>query len=67
MNAKKCDRCGSYYLPIKFSFRFYRREELSEQGVYVFEVGTEEPVFHDLCPACMQELNDFLRGKENEN
>lgn len=63
MNAKKCDRCGYFYLPCKGiherenAIKITRREKDSEK------VTTEH---YDLCPKCMESLEKWLKeGEQN--
>lgn len=53
MDVKQCDRCGGVYSPSQV------------KGDYRFRVSDLEPGLHiaDLCPKCMQELDNFMGNK----
>ena len=57
-NAKKCDRCGDFYLDRPADFTPHYR-------VYECIPGYAEKMY-DLCDMCLVELHDFLRGKKVE-
>lgn len=74
MIAKKCDRCGKYYdyysgIPLnkdmKQRFKLgstnsIRFNSLSDDGGRYIDYGLST----DLCPECMTELLEWMRGKE---
>ena len=68
-NAKKCDRCGSFYdKNLKYSVRGMQIRE--EEFVSGFEYTTTGGSFKarvDLCDGCLTELELFLAdGKDQE-
>lgn len=69
-NAKKCDRCGTYFEEKPSEEKkivITRHDKITgfdlSQGVHFKDVKKEEI---DLCPDCMEELLEFLRGKKDE-
>lgn len=57
MNAKKCDRCGEYYIPDRI---------VKMQGVVVREPNGYEKRL-DLCNCCENALKDWIEAyKERE-
>ena len=62
MNARKCDRCGAFYVP--------------ENGIKKYALswrGIKGEQKMDLCPLCSDELRDFadsykdrMEGKKEE-
>lgn len=64
--ANKCDRCGKLYehYPIGNQsgvFNAVRRVRKEADGSLIFE---EQSI--DLCPECMEKLNAFLKGENND-
>lgn len=63
-NAKKCDRCGSYY-------DSYNDKSNAKKinGIMLINIDSNNRYFshgpYDLCPACSDELMKWF-GKENE-
>ena len=63
-NAKKCDRCGSYY-------DSYNDKNNAEKinGIMLINIDSNNRYFshepYDLCPVCSDELMKWFR-KENE-
>lgn len=53
MDVKKCDRCGAVY------------DVKDSKGEYRFRISDLEPNLHivDLCPKCMQELDNFMGNR----
>ena len=58
MNAKKCDRCGEYYI------------ESSKCGFLHFTAGAPTAIFvglrveKDLCPSCYEEFKNWMYQKK---
>jgi len=67
-NAKKCDRCGSYYQEVEPT----AIETLANSMTAIFEpksvlqnIAVIEK-FMDLCPSCSESLKQWVKGKETE-
>lgn len=61
MNAKKCDRCGKFYVREKDEkYGMILKSKRDEYGM----IGRNEGEIYDLCTECM---TDFERWLENEN
>jgi hypothetical protein len=65
MDAKKCDRCGSFYE--------IRNTTIIEDLAEAFNVTTHAEDLHkimemcvDLCPDCSKQLLKWLKGREFE-
>lgn len=55
MDAKKCDRCGAYYIPgIMSKFRVQGRDNLN------FNWQPSNVTTFDLCYECCAELEDWM-------
>ena len=68
MDAKKCDRCGTFYQPedwkqgdivVKTKQKEYTSVIFNE--FYFKEIGM------DLCPGCSAFIKDWLTNKDKEN
>ena len=60
-NAKRCDRCGKFYVVGEKSFRIRNSKVgalkvLDVNGYYIIEM--------DLCDECVEKLDRFLKGEE---
>jgi hypothetical protein len=60
-NAKRCDRCGKFYVVGEKSFRIRNSKVgalkvLDINGYYIIEM--------DLCDECVEKLDRFLKGEE---
>lgn len=77
-NAKKCDRCGKFYtdtsaedIAKKFINNGAIKLSLFNEIITFshmtssIRTGAEEKTI-DLCPSCMEELQEFLRGDKND-
>lgn len=69
MNAKKCDRCNSYYeikpiysCNVHYHISKHETKKITCFGVTVDEYEIKKDL--DLCPKCMEELDEFLRGND---
>ena len=62
MQAKKCDRCGVLY-------ECYVNEN-NHNGFSFIRVDRDNVVnrsgTYDLCPKCMNELNEYLKGNNHD-
>ena len=59
MLAAKCDRCGTFYEPIKEDVD-YIHGHTYPRVVYLNSDGNQRD--YDLCPFCVQELEGFMKG-----
>ena len=63
-NAKKCDRCGSYYDEYNI-----RKNSEKINIVMIINIDSKDDYYshgpYDLCPVCSDELMKWF-GKENE-
>jgi hypothetical protein len=58
MNAKKCDRCGKFYVPqIKTTDVITRIEQVVLKEKHITDIC-------DLCPDCVKAFYDWLRSAE---
>ena len=65
-NAKKCDRCGTLYEPYGIIDRV-RAEKNSIMVIgNIYGEITSRDEFYDLCPDCMEELHEWLKGEKDE-
>lgn len=55
-DAKKCDRCGKYYVRNKKTFNC-----VTYKGVSVLQDNLRPPMWFDLCDDCITELFEFLK------
>lgn len=57
MNAKKCDRCGAEF-----------RAKTFADPVYIETADAGGSLIHrrELCPDCMKEFNEWLKGEQDE-
>lgn len=61
MDAKKCDRCGSYYDNDECA----ETEESSTNITVASYKCSKGPInIHDLCPDCAKKLYKWFSGKE---
>lgn len=68
MDAKKCDRCGSFYQPealghgdIVVKKRIKKHESMLLNDYHFVDDDI------DLCPGCTSYIKDWLTKKEKEN
>lgn len=64
MQARKCDRCGSYYdegSVVKLN------DKPVDAAVLVRRDFTHQGICYDLCHDCLQELIGWLSGKEEDH
>lgn len=69
MNAKKCDRCGKYYIGSEWNY-----EQLVKQYIFRIEAykvlsktgGLERGLPMDLCPECCKKLLNFMSMVKDE-
>lgn len=64
-DAKVCDRCRNFYMPIKFNPRHVSDGEYKE-GRPIFRITAETFGIndtYDLCPECGEAFRDFM-GRE---
>lgn len=54
MDAKKCDRCGEYYVPNVFKWSY----RVEKNALPISRI--------DLCHNCMCELETWLKGEKHE-
>ena len=59
-NAKKCDRCGDFYLDKKVSRAGYYSRGITFVGISGHTIGS----IVDLCDDCQKKLARFLDGRE---
>ena len=66
-NAKKCDRCGSFYQEVEAT----AIETIANSMAAIFEpkmvlqnIAAIEKLL-DLCPSCSESLKRWLKGKED--
>lgn len=68
MLAKKCDRCGSLFEHYDGSKNFKDSERAN--GLLLIDRDLQRKYWgrkdYDLCPDCMQKLEDFLKCKLSE-
>lgn len=57
MNAKKCDRCGGFYIPTSPTLNLEKAVEALKNGKpkHITDVC-------DLCPNCVKDFYDWMRG-----
>ena len=55
MRAMKCDRCG----------KIYKEHEGMTVDTELARIYLKDRKTYDLCPDCMKELEDFLKGVQN--
>lgn len=64
MRAKKCDRCGKFYDHYDGQSRF--RGGCKANAFVLIDRDLDEKYWSrktcDLCPACMEEFETFIRG-----
>ena len=64
MRAMKCDRCGKFYNYYEGGKTFKDTEKAN--AVVLIDRDSERDYssrkIYDLCPDCMKELEDFLKG-----
>ena len=65
MNAKKCDRCGSFY-GIRYPSALEELAECFNMTSYVQEICRDIEKNVDLCPSCSNKLFEWLKGGEFE-
>jgi hypothetical protein len=63
MNAKKCDRCGDFYINNTFDARSCTKEPITKL-TFLDKYGNRGESF-DLCDCCWVELVRFLNYKED--
>lgn len=56
MRAMKCDRCG----------KIYKEHEGMTVDTELARIYLKDRKTYDLCPDCMKELEDFLKGVQNQ-
>lgn len=67
MQARKCDRCGTYYE----AYIGIKEEKTNTNGLILISRNINdysrymEVTSYDLCPCCMSLLTNFLKKKEN--
>lgn len=55
MDAKKCDRCGEFYIKDK---------SCSKLGIgFVLGFYENDAEFYDLCSECTKKAKDWIKGK----
>lgn len=74
MNAKKCDRCGEYYLP-KDSYDVCNDSISLTRDIHIYDKtlnavklkgltfkthGSDSVFEFDLCPSCLRKLKDWM-------
>lgn len=60
MNAKKCDRCGKFYMPqLKKENLVISLEKAVRQEKHITDIC-------DLCPDCVKAFYDWLRSANND-
>ncbi len=68
MTAKICDRCGRLYEP--YLGRDIKNRDRANGVLLVDEQKNSrfhaERTFYELCPKCMAELEDFLKGESDD-
>lgn len=64
MRAKKCDRCGKFYDHYDGNRQFKDGERAN--ALVLIDRDLDEKYWsrktYDLCPACMEEFETFIRG-----
>lgn len=69
MNAKKCDRCGTFYQPENWKDGDVviktKRKIISSVTDLIFSEFNFDEVGIDLCPGCTAFIKDWLTKKEN--
>lgn len=68
MLAKKCDRCNAFYEHYTGDTLF--KKDGKANGLMLLDKDLQQKYwkrkFYDLCPACMAELNAFLKAYNAE-
>lgn len=62
MNAKKCDRCGSFYIPENGVGLSENRDRVYAIYMYTFPINVQ----FDLCPECYNDLLTFIKGPDKK-
>lgn len=65
MNAKKCDRCGDFYISNTFDARSHTKQPITKLAF--LDKYDNQGKLYDLCDCCWIELVKFLNYKEEEN
>lgn len=74
MNAKKCDRCGEYYLPndscdvcnaplsLTREIRIYDKtySAVKLKGLTFKPIRSDNTIEFDLCPSCLRKLKNWM-------
>ena len=74
MNAKKCDRCGEYYLPndsydvcnaplsLTREIRIYDKtfSAVKLKGLTFKPIRSDNTMEFDLCPSCLRKLKNWM-------
>lgn len=64
MNAKKCDRCGKFYLPTEYTEDTYDRFFVTRK---IKCEGSIKTIHYDICEACNEDMFGFMAERgENE-
>lgn len=69
MDAKKCDRCGNYYIDKSESnFNVLATAFIQAIAPQLFKSKVQEKIEEliDLCPACSRDLTGWLKGKRHD-
>lgn len=69
MDAKKCDRCGNYYIEKSESnFNVLATAFIQAIAPQLFKSKAQEEIEEiiDLCPACSRDLTGWLKGKKHD-
>lgn len=63
MRARKCDRCGCYYDTYQGNMKFEKTGRAN--ALWLIDRFEDNKAMsresYDLCPRCMQELEEFLK------
>ena len=80
MNAKKCDRCGEYYLPkdsydvcnaplsLTREIQIYDRtfSTVKLKGLTFKTTRSDNTMEFDLCPSCLRKLKNWMVNDEQQ-
>ena len=63
--ARRCDRCGKFFMPEDF------RKHFENDGAVYYLTNSiylsNKPIFYDLCIDCHSELKNWMEDKKNEH
>ena len=62
MNAKKCDRCGAFYMPAETATEYVEKIVLAAKGMNHKKITD----ICDLCPKCVKEFYNWMQSGGTE-